>query len=122
MPNSHHITEQNALGFDHAVLGGHILTDWKIPEPIPRLVAWHHQTKRAYEDASLAPMIAILRIADQLEPILRTEPETFAEAVDQMAQRIDFQYANVDAEKLKAMVNKLFQASRDSQMLLGSPQ
>jgi putative nucleotidyltransferase with HDIG domain len=43
-----HVRERERLGYDHAVLAGHVLTAWRIPEPVPQIVAWHHQAGRAY--------------------------------------------------------------------------
>ena len=59
--------ERYQLDFDHAVLGGHVLREWGIPDPVPQLVAWHHQPGRAYEEGeSLAKLCAVLRLADRI--------------------------------------------------------
>jgi putative nucleotidyltransferase with HDIG domain len=118
-PDQHHIDEREALGFDHAILGGLILAHWKVPEPIPKAVAWHHQPARAYQDNAFSPLVAILRSADQIEPILRYKPDRFEESMAEFAQSVDFQYAGIDVERLKKMVDKLFQASKDSEGIFG---
>ena len=44
-PDQIHIAERKLFGFDHAVLGAHVLKAWNIPEPVPRVIAWRtHQT------------------------------------------------------------------------------
>ena len=59
--------ERVVCSFDHAVLGGHVLREWGIPEPVPRIVAWHHQPVRAYEaDSYTADHVALLRLGDRI--------------------------------------------------------
>ncbi|HEY0710025.1 MAG TPA: HDOD domain-containing protein [Polyangia bacterium] len=73
-----HVRERELLGFDHAVLGGHVLKMWGLPDPIPRVVAWHHQPVRAYEEGGeIGLTVALIRVADQIEPLLQAH-----EAVD----------------------------------------
>jgi len=77
--------ERVVCGFDHAVLGGHVLRTWEIPDPIPRIVAWHHQPVRAYEaDRFTADHVALLRLADriteQLDAGVEVEPAFVAES------------------------------------------
>lgn len=56
------------LGFDHGVLGGHILRAWSLPSPIPQAVACHHRTKSgANELAPLAGLVNLLRVADVVD-------------------------------------------------------
>jgi HD-like signal output (HDOD) protein len=35
-----HLREREFLGYDHAVLGGHVLAKWGLPSPLPKVVAW----------------------------------------------------------------------------------
>lgn len=92
-PDVAHVRERELLGYDHAVLGGHVLAAWNIPAPVPRVVAWHHQVARAYEDnPALARTISALRLADaastalfqpypefELERLARTEAASYLE-------------------------------------------
>ncbi len=76
-PDALHRLEQEKYGFDHAVLGAHVLKNWRIPNPVPRVVAWHHNVARALQaDASVAAMVQALRLADQLSYLVRTHAET----------------------------------------------
>lgn len=62
-----HLIERKLYGFDHGVLGAHVLKAWHIPDPIPKLVAWHHEPARAYSASNrLASLTQALRLADQL--------------------------------------------------------
>ncbi len=62
-----HVLERADQGFDHAVLAAHVLKEWRIPDPIPKLVAWHHEPTRAYASSSeLAGMVQTMRLSDAL--------------------------------------------------------
>jgi putative nucleotidyltransferase with HDIG domain len=61
-----HEQERRVFGFDHATLGAHVLTTWNIPEPVPKVIAWHHQPARALQDSLLSAMVQTLRLADVL--------------------------------------------------------
>jgi hypothetical protein len=59
------------LGFDHAMLGGHVLARWNLPAPLPQIVARHHRAKPSEMKPGFIPMaIAIVRLADQVDWIL----------------------------------------------------
>jgi HD-like signal output (HDOD) protein len=67
-PDTVHLHEREKLGYDHAILGGHALTLWKLAEPLARVVAWHHQPARAYEvGGDVGLMVAIVRLADRID-------------------------------------------------------
>jgi putative nucleotidyltransferase with HDIG domain len=62
-----HLLERERFGFDHAVLAGHLLRFWRIPDPIPAVVAWHHQPGRAYRSkGELATLVSLIRLSDLL--------------------------------------------------------
>lgn len=69
-----HVRETELYGFDHGVLGGQILSDWRIPEPIPKIVGWHHNVTRAAEP-KLAAMVMLIHLSDRLARSLRTNPD-----------------------------------------------
>ncbi|MCB9672320.1 MAG: HDOD domain-containing protein [Alphaproteobacteria bacterium] len=61
------LIERETLGFDHAVLGGHVLKAWGMMEPVPKLVAWHHHPARAWSGGGeVATQLAVLRFADHI--------------------------------------------------------
>ena len=60
--------ERAEYGFDHGVLAAHVLKAWNIPDPIPRIVAWHHEPAKAYASSTAhAWFVQVLRLADTLE-------------------------------------------------------
>jgi len=71
VPSSVHLKELSMFGFDHAMLGAHVLRSWQIPEPIPQLIAWHHQTKNERSCAPpMAKVLDLLRLADVVDWLL----------------------------------------------------
>ena len=71
VPSSIHLSEVSMLGFDHGLLGAHVLKSWNIPAPIPQLIAWHHQPKGGRSGATgLAEALDLLRLADVVDWLL----------------------------------------------------
>ncbi len=63
-----HGREKDMLGFDHAMLGGHVLARWFLPQPLPQIVARHHCAKPSEMKPGIVPMsIAIVRLADRVD-------------------------------------------------------
>jgi HD-like signal output (HDOD) protein len=64
-PDTIHVAERSLYGFDHAVLAAHVLNNWNIPDPVPKIVAWHHDPTRAYGISSMmAALVQTVRLAD----------------------------------------------------------
>jgi HD-like signal output (HDOD) protein len=64
-PDAIHLAERSIYGFDHAVLAAHVLNAWNIPDPVPKIVAWHHDPTRAYRISSMmAALVQTVRLAD----------------------------------------------------------
>jgi len=62
-----HLLEQSALGFDHADMGCVALEAWNIPEPIPRVIGWHHSLERVLQEGGrTAELVCLVRVADSL--------------------------------------------------------
>jgi putative nucleotidyltransferase with HDIG domain len=115
-----HVAERDLLGFDHAVLGGHVLHRWNLPEPIPRVVAWHHQPLRAYAvGGHVGPSVAILRLAGHLEPIFRRKPQRYDEHVESVAETPEAVYLGLSTEALLGSWEPMFYAFHESTTVLG---
>lgn len=70
-PNLLNIYERQQLGYDHSKFGWHALSAWGLPEPVPTVVAWHHQGSRAYQvGGAIAHLVALVRSSDMLERAL----------------------------------------------------
>jgi HD-like signal output (HDOD) protein len=119
LPDTAHLRERKILGFDHAVLVGHVLSMWRFPEPIPMVTALHHQPDRAYKDERIGTMTALLRIADRLDAMFRGPKDSLELQIDTLAQSADLQYVHLSADNLKAMMGKLCAARLDSLRMFG---
>jgi HD-like signal output (HDOD) protein len=114
-PDEAHLREREALGYDHAVLGGHLLKRWGLPDPIPRIVAWHHQPVRAYEEGKEVGLtVALLRIADQLEPMLKAHQSPDPAKLKRLCATGDFIHAGLDEGDLLELWRELEDAHRDA--------
>lgn len=94
-----HARERRIYGYDHAVLAGHVLAAWKVPAPLPQVVAWHHQPVRAYEAGGrVAQTVALVRLADRIaHAVARVESGGEADPLDALARDEAATYLGVDA-------------------------
>jgi len=111
--------ERWELDFDHAVLGGHVLKEWGIPEPLPQLVAWHHQPVRAYEtdDAEVTTAVCVLRVADRISECLQHGEEV---DVRGLAQSADGQAIGIRASALMGAMDTFAEARSEALSLFAS--
>jgi HD-like signal output (HDOD) protein len=71
VPSSIHLREMCLWGFDHAMLGAHVLRSWHIPAPIPQLIACQHQSKtERFKKPELSKALDLLRLADVVDWLL----------------------------------------------------
>ncbi len=108
------------LGFDHAVLGGHVLDAWKLPSSVAEVVAWHHQPGRAFEHGGeLGIGVALVRIANRIDYQLRVKPELDEAFIAELAQDGSVQYTGYQAQILTAMWPKLRDAAQQMLSAIG---
>lgn len=117
-PDAVHVREREELGFDHAVLGAHMLEKWKLPDPIPRAIAWHHQPTRAYAvGGQVALTVALIRTAERIEHIIKTSGEASDEELERLAATTDCQYLAFTARDLRKYWNDLRTVQREALQL-----
>lgn len=103
-PSSLHLKEQAMWGFDHGMLGAHVLKSWNVPAPIPQLVAWHHQPKGGQCSATgLAPALDLLRLADVIDWLLAQDCAADSPWVSRLASSPDGVRAGLSPETLPAL-------------------
>ncbi len=52
--------EQSVFGFDHALLGGRITRNWRLPEEICRIITFHHKPMGLVESNRMLTAIVYL--------------------------------------------------------------
>jgi len=116
-----HSAERDHLGYDHAVLGGHVLQRWHLPDPMPMVVARHHQFARALSEPDrVGPKVALLRLANHLEPLYRRQPESYAELVPGIAETPEAVYLGLGETALLRSWENLYYAFHESASVFGA--
>ncbi len=114
-----HELEREKFGFDHAVLAGHVLSEWNIPEPLPTAIAWHHKPQRAYEakDQTTA-LVAVIRFADRLAYELPGTELSMEELLGALVMDPAAEYLGLSHADLQALwVDLVDLCSSDNQIL-----
>jgi putative nucleotidyltransferase with HDIG domain len=114
-PDVAHVSEREALRYDHSLLGAHVLGEWGFGEPITTVVALHHQPMKAlHVSKRVDELVAFVRVADRIEYLLRSydggelEPICEALAADASALRL-----GLDARHLQNEWMELVKARRE---------
>ena len=76
-PDLAHEYERQRLGYDHGILAGHIASSWHFGKNVSKMIAWHHQPKRAFVDDAFKIPVALLRLADQIDYLLSLSADDY---------------------------------------------
>src|SRR5450631_1462188 len=117
-PDTIHIRQREVLGYDHAVLGAHMLRKWGLPDPIPKIIAWHHQPTRAYAaGGAVALSVALIRLAERIDHILHTSPEPTDDLLAHVAKTTDCQHLGFSARDLRKFWCELSEVQREAEQI-----
>lgn len=115
-----HLRERESFGYDHAVLAGHILRAWQIPEPLPTVVAWHHQPGRAFaEGGPIAELVALTRVANRLAYLLEETERSDDELLAVLLRDAGAEYLGLQAETIAGAWHDLSAAAIASREIFG---
>ena len=118
-PDCVHRIERARTGYDHAALGATVLAGWRFDRDVVKTVAWHHRPGRAYaEGGDIGVSVALLRLADQIDYRLRTQPELDQAYLDELTQRGEASYCDLSRDVIEAVWPKLRQAHAEMQAAL----
>jgi putative nucleotidyltransferase with HDIG domain len=114
-PDVAHVTEREALRYDHALLGAFVLGEWGFGEPITTAVALHHQLVRANQvSAKVGTLVAFIRLADRIEYVLRGyDGGELGQLCETLAADPAAQQLGIDARHLESEWMELVRARRD---------
>jgi HD-like signal output (HDOD) protein len=117
-PDTIHLREREVLGFDHAVLGGHMLKKWSLPDPIPKVVAWHHQLTRALAaGGEIALYVALVRLAERIDRVLPIDGLPTPEETERISSSTECQYVGFRARDLEELWDELRAAKQEAQQI-----
>jgi putative nucleotidyltransferase with HDIG domain len=118
---STHLWERETYGYDHAVLAGHILRAWQIPNPVPVVVAKHHMPGQAFKlSENVSTMVSLVRLADRLTYALDEGSRSDDELVEELGRSGDAAAINLDEKQLAAMMHNLVTAHLESRSILAA--
>jgi HD-like signal output (HDOD) protein len=105
-PDRVHLLERERFGFDHALLAGQVLAKWNIPDPVPQVVAWHHNAAHAFGVSSkLGQLVSAVRLADGMSYAFRAgKPEV---SIELLAKTDAAQYLGVSEPQIAAMWDEM---------------
>ncbi|MEM9865456.1 MAG: HDOD domain-containing protein, partial [Myxococcota bacterium] len=116
-----HLYERAQLGYDHAVLGAHVLHEWEFPSLLCQAVALSHQPVRAFESAGELPrIVTFMRVADAVMHVIREAPEVDAleEACQTIAKSMAGQRLSLSPAVLVAMWPRFEETAHEMVSLL----
>lgn len=111
--------ERQSLGYDHALLAAQMLSLWKFPEPIPAVVALHHEPALAYQDEEVGYVVAMCRIASQIDRQLTFHGNHPDEFVEKLTSGIDCEFAAVSEDYLLGKWSALVDARTQALSVFG---
>jgi HD-like signal output (HDOD) protein len=117
-PDTIHLREREVLGFDHAVLGAHILLKWGLPDPVAKVVAWHHQPARAFAaGGQVALHVALVRLAERLDRFLGRDSLPSSEEVSHLASSPEGEHLGFRVRDLEGMWDELRQVKQEAELI-----
>jgi len=119
-PDRTHVHERAFAGYDHAVLGAHVLEHWKLPAEISKIVALHHQPGRAFAiGGNIGIGVALLRLADDIEFQIRRQRDLDEEYVRRLCRDGAAEYTQYSSAIICAMWPKLVAAHDEALRVTG---
>ena len=121
-PDETHIRERQAAGYDHAVLGSHVLEQWNLPETIVETVAYHHQPGRAFhQGGEVATFVSLVRSADRLEYILAADGKPGPTEFEAVARDAAGNHLNLSAGRLAVLWPRMTDLAFEMTGVMGPP-
>ena len=112
--------ERALMGFDHGALGGEVLRQWHMPEPLPDVITLHHR----WEDAvaaggAVTAIVALVRVSDALVAATGELAEPRFSDLDALFAEPGFAYLGLSREEIVNLWPALLRTS-DKAFVLGT--
>jgi HD-like signal output (HDOD) protein len=114
-----HVFEDQALGYDHAVLGGLSLGFWQLPKIVADAVAFHHEPMRAHvAGGDTAALTALLVLASEFDHHLTMSPHYTYLVEREIATNPEAHYLGLEPSAIEEIWVELVQARAEMAALL----
>ena len=113
--------EEAIMGFDHGALGGEVVRQWNLPDPLPQVLTLHHRWDDALKaGGAVAAMVALIRVSDALVAATGDMPTPVLGDLDQVFGREPaFAYLGFSREEIFNLWPALVKTS-DRAFVLGT--
>jgi HD-like signal output (HDOD) protein len=114
-----HTLEDEALGYDHAVLGGLSLGIWELPKVVADAVCFHHEPMRAHVlGGDTASLTALVVLASRFEHHLALVPHYTSMVEREIASDPEAQHLGLEPNAVEEIWVELVQARAEMAALL----
>jgi HD-like signal output (HDOD) protein len=114
-----HLLEDQALGYDHAVLGALSLGMWELPKIVADAVACHHEPMRAHViGGDTAALTALVVLASEFEHHLGVSPHYTSMVEREIANDPEAQHLGLEPSAVEEIWVELVQARAEMAALL----
>lgn len=114
-----HLLEAEALGYDHAVLGGLAASLWELPKIVADAVAFHHEPLGAHVvGGDTARLTAIVVLASEIEHHQSLSPHYTAHVARELENHPEARELGLDSSTVEEIWVELVQARAEMAALL----
>jgi len=115
-----HVLEAEALGYDHAVLGGLAVSLWELPKVVADAVTFHHEPLGAHVfGGDTAQLTSIVVLASELEHHQSLSPHYTAHVERELASDPEARELGLEPSAVEEIWVELVQARAEMAALLG---
>ena len=91
---------------------------WSLPDPIPKVVAWHHQPSRALAaGGEVAQYVCLVRLAERIDRTLRLDALPSAQETERIAATTECEYLGFRARDLEKLWDELRAVKQEAQQI-----
>jgi len=114
-----HVLETDALGYDHAILGGLALGMWELPRLVVDAVSYHHEPMRAnVQGGDIASLTALVVLASEIEHHLGVSPHYTSLVERELSTHPEAVHLGLDPSTVEEIWVELVQARAEMAALL----
>ncbi len=114
-----HLLENEALGYDHAILGGLALGLWELPKVVADAVGFHHEPMRAHvQGGDTAMLTSLVVLSSELEHHQSLSPHYTSLLAGELANHAEARELGLESSTIEEIWVELVQARAEMAALL----